>query len=108
MVQYLKEKLVRDRIPEILEANGQQPKVRVATGQELDLLLRKKIVEESTELLESGKTEEIADVLEAIESLIQIREIASGSLQELRLQKRRKRGGFTKGYVIRINESVLK
>ena len=89
-------------------ANGQRPDVRVATGHELDLLLRKKIVEESTELLESGRTEEIVDVLEAIESLIQLRELASDTFQKTRNQKTQKRGGFTKGYVVRINESVPK
>ena len=43
------EKLVRDKIPEIIREKGDSPKIRTASGEELDAFLRAKLVEEATE-----------------------------------------------------------
>ncbi len=94
------EKLVRDRIPEIIRGKGEEPSVRTASGEELDLLLRQKIVEESEELLESGDYEEIVDILEAIDALIDLRKADRGLLDLQRETKRHYRGGFEKGFVL--------
>lgn len=96
----LPEKLVRDKIPDIIEEKGEVPKVRIAQKDELDLLLRAKIVEEAMELLESGDTEEIVDIIEAIDSLILLRNVDQGFLDLQRETKRHFRGGFEKGYVL--------
>ncbi|MHA1768991.1 MAG: nucleoside triphosphate pyrophosphohydrolase [Candidatus Thorarchaeota archaeon] len=100
----LPEKLVRDRIPDIIRDNGGTPSIRVANRDELDVLLRKKIVEEAQELLESGNSEEIVDILEAIDTLVRLRHADRGMLDLQRETKRHFRGGFEKGYVLRIND----
>lgn len=94
------EKLVRDRIPEIIRGKGEEPSVRVANRDELDVLLRKKIVEESAELLDSGDSEEIVDILEAIDALLNLRKADRGLLDLQRETKRHYRGGFEKGFVL--------
>ena len=100
----LTEKLVRDRIPEIIKQNGGNPQVRIATGSELDRLIRLKIVEEAEELLLSGEDEEIADVLEALEALLVHRSIDRAVIEDARLKKRQERGGFEKGFVLEMTD----
>lgn len=97
---YMPEKLVRDRIPEIIREKGGAPRIRKAKGKELDLFLRRKIVEESGELLESGDSEEIVDILEAIDALLRLRKTDQALLDLQRETKRHYRGGFEKGLVL--------
>ncbi|NOR38587.1 MAG: hypothetical protein GQ580_03250 [Candidatus Thorarchaeota archaeon] len=101
----MREKLVRDRIPEIIRSKGTQPTVRTASEDELDLLMRTKIVEEAEELLSSGETEEIADIIEVIDALIQLRGLDRSKLEQLRAEKNQARGGFKRGYVLLLDDS---
>ena len=95
-----KEKLVRDKIPEIIQNDGGVVELRVASGEELDLLLRQKILEEAQELVKEGTTEELVDLLEAIDALLYHRRIDDGMVDIHKHAKRLARGGFTKGYVV--------
>lgn len=97
------EKLVRDKIPELIERAGGLPRVRVATDDELDLFLRKKIVEEAQELLETGDIEEIVDIYEVLESFARHRKIDDGLLETQKLAKNLVRGGFTQGYILEMD-----
>jgi predicted house-cleaning noncanonical NTP pyrophosphatase (MazG superfamily) len=99
------EKLVRDKIPEILREKGLNPIIRIVTSTELDDFLRAKILEESRELLESGDSEEIVDILEAIDALLDLRKADRAMLDLQRETKKLYRGGFKQGYVLR-QESV--
>jgi predicted house-cleaning noncanonical NTP pyrophosphatase (MazG superfamily) len=103
-VTILPEKLVRDRIPEIIRQKGGDPQVRIATGTELDKLIRLKIAEEAQELLNSGEDEEIADILEALDALIEHRSMNRAALEDARLKKRHDRGGFEKGFVLEMQD----
>jgi predicted house-cleaning noncanonical NTP pyrophosphatase (MazG superfamily) len=98
-----KEKLVRDKIPEIIQNEGGAVEVRIASGGELDLLLRKKILEEAKELLKESTTEEIVDLLEAVDALLFHRKIDDGMLDIHKHAKRLARGGFTKGFVVTLD-----
>ncbi len=104
-MQSLREKLVRDRIPEIIRSKGAQSTVRIASKDELDLLMRTKIVEEAEELLSSSETEEIVDLLEVIDALIQLRSLNRDKLDQLRAEKNQTRGGFERGYVLLLDDS---
>ena len=88
-----------------LTMNGMQPTVRIASEDELDLLMRTKIVEEAEELLSSGETEEIVDLLEIIDALIQQRGLSSTEFDQLRAEKNRARGSFKRGYVLLLDDS---
>ncbi len=94
------EKLVRDFIPRIIRDDGGSPSVRRALDEELDKLIRHKIVEEAVELLDSGDETEIADILEAINALLNHRGLGLDQIEDLREEKKRKRGGFREGYVL--------
>lgn len=99
-----REKLVRDKVPEILRSTGQAPEIRIASADELDLLLREKLVEEASELLESGILEELADILEVIAKLLEIRNTSMRRLESLRARKRDERGGFDRGFVLHLTD----
>ena len=92
-------KLVRDRIPEIIEADGLVPRIRVAAPEEYRQLLRAKLVEEVSEFLDSEEPEELADVLEVIHALVTDLGVSVEWLEDLRRSKARERGTFTRRLV---------
>jgi predicted house-cleaning noncanonical NTP pyrophosphatase (MazG superfamily) len=85
-------KLVRDKIPEILDKKGVSYEKRLAGPEEYQAELIKKLVEEAQEFAEAGSKEELADVLEVIEALKLLPDYAG--VEEVRLAKRAERGGF--------------
>lgn len=106
MVTLLKDKLVRDKVPDMIREQGGNPKVRVASKDELDVLLREKIVEEAQEFLFSGDSEELVDIQEAIDALIKLRNADPALLELQRHTKLIARGGFNEGYVLLIEEET--
>lgn len=93
-------KLVRDRIPEIIEGNGERPIVRELTDDEFRRALKDKLVEEATEVAGTQDTgtliAELADVHEVLHALYEAYEITERDVVESAQQKREARGGFTK------------
>lgn len=97
-----RDKLVRDRIPEIIEAEGRKPVVQELTGKKLKAALYDKLVEEHAELLaaKDGKDplEELADIAEVVFSLAAEYGQDENSFLAYVRRKRLNRGGFSKGY----------
>ena len=67
MIEY--QKLIRDRIPEIIKASGKSYDVRTADKEQYKELLKKKLQEEVKEYLEEDNLEEVADTMELIYAL---------------------------------------
>jgi len=88
-------KLVRDRIPEIIRLKGGDPVTHAATPEEYEEKLRAKLNEEVQEFLESGSPEELADILEVVYALGEMRQIDREQLESIRKQKAEERGTFT-------------
>jgi predicted house-cleaning noncanonical NTP pyrophosphatase (MazG superfamily) len=87
-------KLVRDRVPEIIRMSGRTPVIRELEPEEFLVQLDFKLDEEVREYLESGAVAELADVLEVIHAIANARGYSSAELEELRAAKARERGGF--------------
>lgn len=87
-------KLVRDRIPELIEESGQQAVTRALGDGEYEQALLLKLREETGEYEGSREVEELADILEAVYALAATHGIGSQELERLRERKRRARGGF--------------
>ncbi|PLR95802.1 nucleoside triphosphate pyrophosphohydrolase [Bacillus sp. T33-2] len=91
-------KLVRDRIPEIIKGNGKNAKVRQLTNYEYIRELRRKASEELNEYINSKSNEEageeLADLLEVIHSLAEIHGYSIHDIEQTRKQKAEIRGGF--------------
>jgi predicted house-cleaning noncanonical NTP pyrophosphatase (MazG superfamily) len=88
------DKLVRDRIPEIIEADGETPITHVADDEEYRRRLHDKLDEEVAEYRESGRPDELADVLEVVYALGRIHDCSEDEIRENRRQKAAERGGF--------------
>ncbi|QSO55437.1 nucleoside triphosphate pyrophosphohydrolase [Alicyclobacillus curvatus] len=87
-------KLVRDRIPDIIKQNGEQCVVRVLDDDEYLAMLNVKLGEELKEYLESGDVEELADLAEVMWAVVEAQGLSKEQFDEIRLTKREKRGGF--------------
>jgi len=98
------EKLVRDRIPEIIRASGRQPQTRVADLDEYGTLLRAKLYEEAGEYIASGDPAELSDLLEVVHALAALHGITPAELEEQRAAKAAERGGFADRLVLRLPE----
>ena len=83
-------KLVRDKIPQIIIADGRTPIVRTLSDEEYLSELDRKLNEEVAEY----QAEEIADVLEVLLAICEARGHSVDELIEVRDKKREKRGGF--------------
>lgn len=94
------EKLVRDKIPEIMKKSGKNPKTRTAGESEIRELLLEKILEEARELRKSGSKEEVADILEAIYSLLKAENLTSEEIEKIRKKKAEERGSFDRKIVL--------
>lgn len=93
-------KLVRDRIPEIIRANGEEPITYRAEPDEYRRRLRDKLVEEVDEFLTDGDPlEELADVLEVVYALAADLGADEARLDQIRDQKAAKRGRFAEQIV---------
>ena len=91
-------KLVRDRIPEIIRAEGAEPVVYTADPREYRSRLRDKLGEEVAEFLEADDArapEELADVLEVVRALAADLGVEVEQLEKVRETKAAERGGFT-------------
>lgn len=87
-------KLVRDKIPQIIIADGRTPIVRTLSDEEYLSELDRKLNEEVAEYQADKSLEEIADVLEVLLAICEARGHSVDELMEVRDKKREKRGGF--------------
>ncbi|MFH1142239.1 MAG: nucleoside triphosphate pyrophosphohydrolase [Candidatus Uhrbacteria bacterium] len=87
-------KLVRDRIPEIIRANGNVPITHIADDQEYQLRLREKLIEEATEFFADPTLEELADVQEVVFALCKYLGCDRSELERARREKAEQRGRF--------------
>ena len=90
-------KLVRDRIPEVMDAAGKTYVVRELRDDEYVAQLIAKLYEEASEVSDSGgDIEELADVLEVIRAICVAMGHTLEELEDVRARKARTRGGFQK------------
>ena len=87
-------KLVRDRIPEIIEATGKTCKTQILSQEEYLQLLDEKLTEELAEYQESKSLEELADLLEVMQAVVTARGYTWQDLESVRREKCENRGGF--------------
>ena len=95
-------KLVRDRIPEIVRANGEEPITYRAEPDEYRLRLREKLAEEVGEFLaadDENAIEELADVLEVVYALAADLGADKAQVERVRADKASQRGGFAERIV---------
>lgn len=88
-------KLVRDRIPEIIEKTGKSCTVEILGDGEYLKAIDAKLDEELAEYHKDQSLEELADMLEVIYAAAAARGYSTEELEQLRVKKLEERGGFT-------------
>ena len=88
------DKLVRDRVPAIIEATGRRCETRVLDEAEYARRLDEKLVEELSEYRQSGDVAELVDLVEVVRAIAESRGIGWEELERWRQIKREERGGF--------------
>ncbi len=98
-------KLVRDNIPSIIKNDGRNPITRILTRDEYVEQLEYKLQEEVMEYISDKNTDELADILEVVYSLANELGANQSQLEEIRIQKALKNGGFKdRTFLISVDE----
>ena len=90
------DKAIRDKIPEIIQKDGHSCSVKTLTDEEFLVQLEKKLSEEVTEYQNEKNPEELADILEVIYRIAQLKGVSKEELEKIRIKKSEERGGFDK------------
>ncbi|QGQ95886.1 phosphoribosyl-ATP pyrophosphohydrolase [Paenibacillus psychroresistens] len=92
-------KLIRDKIPQIMESKGVMYSVSELSEDEYSKKLNEKLQEELDEYLTaspSDQVEELADLVELVFALLENKGVSIEEFEEIRIKKREDRGGFEK------------
>lgn len=98
-------KLVRDKIPEIIEADGKICKTEMLSDEEYLKMLDAKLDEELAEYHKEQNIEELADMMEVIYAAAVARGYSVYELEKVREKKAGERGGFGEKVLLREVES---
>ncbi len=94
-------KLVRDRVPQIIKKNGDGCVVKRLNQKEFKLEALKKVVEEANELLDAKDSrvemiKELADIQEIIDAVMDSHKISKKEIMKEKRERKKQRGGFEK------------
>ena len=89
-------KLIRDKIPEIINEDGNDCEIKVLNDNEYHAELNKKLQEELEEYYESGEVEELVDLAEIIYAIAKHKGVDQQEFDSIRRKKAEKRGSFDK------------
>jgi predicted house-cleaning noncanonical NTP pyrophosphatase (MazG superfamily) len=90
-------KLVRDRIPEIIQSAGKQCAAQVLSEDDYQQALRQKLIEEAYEAavaIGDDLIKELADLYEVIDGLMLVYHVDREAVVKIQEQRRSERGGF--------------
>ena len=94
-------KLVRDKIPEIIEASGKTCEIEILSDEEYLQMLDEKLDEELAEYHKDQNIEELADLLEVLYATAKARGCSIEELEYVRVEKQKARGGFDKKILLK-------
>ena len=98
MPTHIYRKLVRDRIPEIVRADGGTPTVKTLDDAAFESALRVKLVEEAQEAVaapdEPEIKKELADIYEVVQALCRLHGFSEQTILDEQKRRRDERGGF--------------
>ena len=94
------QKLVRDRIPEIITEAGKDFSVSLVKGDRLKDYAMKKLQEEVQEFVENPCAEEAADIMEIFHFVCNRMGIKDSEIMAATTTKRIERGAFEMGYIL--------
>jgi len=93
-------KLVRDKIPQIIKQKGKILSSHIANEEEYWKKLKEKLKEETNEFVNKSNKEELSDILEVIDAICEFKKIDKDKLEALRKKKSEERGGFKEKIIL--------
>ena len=100
------DKLVRDRIPEIIESDGHLCYYHVADDKEFKVKLHEKLQEEIAEFLENPCAEEMADILEVLDAVRMFYDIDLDHIKNNKTAKKLTNGKFNERYILESTQKI--
>ena len=94
MMRHIYNKLVRDKIPEIIKVSGKSCIIEVLSDVDYVHMLDEKLDEELAEYHKDQNIEELADLLEVIRAVVIARGSSLDEVEKIRVEKAQQRGGF--------------
>jgi predicted house-cleaning noncanonical NTP pyrophosphatase (MazG superfamily) len=94
------DKLVRDKIPDIIKSKGGKVSFHTATEDEYWRKLKEKLEEEVAEFKKDESAEEIADIFEVLHAIIEYKGFREDVIEETKREKKEKKGGFEKRFIL--------
>ena len=101
MSKIIYNKLVRDKIPEIIEKSGKTCETEILSDEEYLQMLDKKLDEELAEYHKEQNIEELADLLEVLYATVKAKGYSIEDLEQVRIEKQKARGGFDKKILLK-------
>lgn len=101
MPKHIYNKLVRDRIPEIINIAGKACITELLSETDYICMLDAKLDEELAEYHRDQSIEELADLLEVIRAIVVARGSSIDELENIRAEKAKLRGGFEKRILLK-------
>ncbi|WP_291575931.1 nucleoside triphosphate pyrophosphohydrolase [Clostridium sp. UBA4548] len=97
-------KLVRDKIPQVIEGDGRRCETSIVSKEQLLPLLEDKLKEEVNEFMQDKNLEELADIMEVVFGLAENLGYSEEDLLKKREEKKEARGGFKEGVFLKTVE----
>lgn len=94
-------KLVRDKIPEIIEKNGLKAEIEILDDRKFEESLKEKLKEEIEEYFESNEIEKLADIYEVLEAILELKGLSYEKIFEMKNKKNREKGSFKKRFFLK-------
>jgi len=93
-------KLVRDKIPEIIRSDNEKPITHIADDKEYWEKLKEKLTEETKEFFKDSNEEEFADILEVLHAISDFKQFNKKEVNQIRKIKAEKRGKFKEKIIL--------
>lgn len=93
-------KAIRDKIPGIIKDSGYSCRVIKLSNKKFLSQMEKKLLEETKEYLRDKQSDELADILEVIYRIAELKGVSTRELEKIRSKKKEKRGGFKKNFFL--------
>jgi len=94
-------KLVRDKIPQIIQQSGKRAIIKEVFGKEYLELLNAKLGEELQEYIDSESIEELADLVEVVYAILEHKDVSLQEFEVIRKRKVEERGAFKKKLLLK-------
>lgn len=98
MVKY--NKLIRDKIPKIIEKSRKIPKTHIASEKEYWKKLKEKLREEVNEFIKDSDENELSDILEVLEAISWYKNFDKNKVRKMKKKKQIERGGFKERIIL--------